>query len=48
MYGGEVAALDWADLDLEKGTLITERTKTGIVRIAVLWGYRLNEPPLRH
>lgn len=35
MYGGEVAALDWTDVDLERGTLSTERSKTGIVRIAV-------------
>ena len=38
MYGGEVVALDWADLDLRKGTLATERCKTGIVRVATLWG----------
>jgi len=38
MYGGELAALDWTDLNLDKGTLTTERNKTGIVRIAVLWG----------
>jgi integrase len=37
MYGGEVAALGWADVDLPKRTLCTVRCKTGIVRIAVLW-----------
>jgi len=37
MYGGEVAALNWSDIDLAKATLVTERSKTGIVRIAALW-----------
>lgn len=37
MYMGEVVALDWEDVDLIKGTISTNRHKTGIVRIAVLW-----------
>jgi integrase len=37
MYGGEVTALSWGDLDLNKGILSTARGKTGIVRVAVLW-----------
>lgn len=37
MYGGEVAALDWSDLDLDKGTLVTARNKTKVVRVATLW-----------
>lgn len=37
MYGGEVAALNWSDVDLTKATLVTARNKTGIVRIATLW-----------
>lgn len=37
MYGGEVAALTWEEIDLQKGELVTRRPKTGISRIAVLW-----------
>jgi integrase len=37
MYGSEVGSLCWSDLDLEKGTLSSTRSKTGIVRIATLW-----------
>ena len=37
MYGGEVAVVEWSDVDLDKRTLCTERSKTGIVRIATLW-----------
>lgn len=37
MYGGEVAALDWSELNLDNGTLATHREKTSVVRIAVLW-----------
>lgn len=36
-YAAEVAALDWADLDLEQRTLTTHRPKTGVLRVAVLW-----------
>jgi integrase len=36
-YGGEVAALNWSDLDLDKGTLVTARNKTNVVRVATLW-----------
>jgi integrase len=37
MYAGEVAALNWSDLDLSKGVLCTERSKTRITRVAMLW-----------
>jgi integrase len=37
MYAGEVAAVQWDEIDLEKGTLVTRRSKTNVVRIAVLW-----------
>ncbi|MFA9477577.1 tyrosine-type recombinase/integrase [Phycisphaerales bacterium AB-hyl4] len=37
MYPGEALALNWEDLDLTKGTVVTERPKTDIVRIGVLW-----------
>jgi integrase len=37
MYAAEVAVLNWSDIDLNKGTLVTQRSKTGIVRIATLW-----------
>jgi integrase len=37
MYGGEVAAVNWSELDLDKGTLVTERNKTKVVRVAMLW-----------
>lgn len=37
MYGSEIASLRWSDISLEKKTLVTDREKTGIVRIAVLW-----------
>jgi integrase len=37
MYGGEVAALDWSELDLDKATLVTSRNKTKVIRVATLW-----------
>ena len=37
MYGGEVAALRWEELDLAKRELVTRRSKTGVSRVAVLW-----------
>lgn len=37
MYGAEVSDIRKADIDLDKGTLVTSRNKTGVVRIAVLW-----------
>jgi integrase len=37
MYGGEVAALHWSDLNLAKAVLTTERSKTSVVRVATLW-----------
>lgn len=37
MYGGEAAALEWRDIDLAKRTVSTDRAKTRVVRIAVLW-----------
>ncbi len=37
MYPSELLALDKADLNLAKGTLVTARPKTGMVRVGVLW-----------
>ena len=37
MYPSEALALDWADIDLAKKTVVTDRNKTGVVRIGVLW-----------
>jgi len=37
MYGGEVASVAWSDLDLKRSVLSTVRSKTKVVRIAVLW-----------
>lgn len=37
MYGGEVAVLDWSEINLVKRTVVTARNKTGVVRVAVLW-----------
>jgi len=37
MYGGEVAVLNWSELDLAKGLLVAQRPKTGVVRVAALW-----------
>ena len=37
MYGSEVSALLWEEVDLTNGELVTRRNKTGISRIAMLW-----------
>lgn len=37
MYADEVLAVDWKVIDLNAGTLVTSRGKTGIIRVAVLW-----------
>ena len=37
MYGGEVAALKWEEVDLDAGELVTRRPKTKVSRVAVLW-----------
>ncbi len=37
MYGHEVACLEWSDFDFDKKTLVTDRTKTGVARIGVMW-----------
>jgi integrase len=37
LYPSEVAAVMWADLDLDRGTLVMDRNKTGVPRVAVLW-----------
>jgi len=37
MYGGEVAALRWEELNLTTGELVSRRSKTGVSRVAVLW-----------
>ena len=37
MYGGEVAALKWEEIDLSTRELVTRRPKTGVSRVAILW-----------
>lgn len=37
MKSGEVAELDKADMNLDKRTLVTQRGKTGVTRVAVIW-----------
>lgn len=37
MYGGEVSALKWDEINLKTGELVTRRPKTGVSRVAVLW-----------
>jgi integrase len=37
MYGGEVAVVNWSDIDLERAILSTDRSKTRVVRVATLW-----------
>ena len=37
MYPGEVAQVKKSEIDLEKKTLLTRRSKTGVIRAAVLW-----------
>ncbi|MCP4589927.1 MAG: tyrosine-type recombinase/integrase [bacterium] len=37
MYGKEVADIEKPEIDLTNGTLLTDRNKTGVTRIAVLW-----------
>ena len=37
MYGGEVAALKWDEVNLRARTLVTRRPKTGVSRVAILW-----------
>lgn len=37
MYGHEVVSLEWADVNFANRVLITDRSKTGVTRIAVLW-----------
>lgn len=37
MYGSEVAALKWEEIDLKRGEIVTRRSKTGVSRVAVLW-----------
>ncbi len=38
LYGKEVGDLLTKEVDLKKGTLATDRSKTGVPRVAVLWG----------
>lgn len=37
LYPSEAVALNWGEIDLDKKTLVTDRGKTTVVRIAVLW-----------
>jgi len=38
LYAKEVCDLRWTDLDLKNGVLLADRGKTGVCRVAVLWG----------
>lgn len=37
MYPSEALALDWGELDLDKRTVVTDRNKTSVIRVGVLW-----------
>ncbi|MFP4224670.1 MAG: tyrosine-type recombinase/integrase [Phycisphaeraceae bacterium] len=37
MYPGEALNLDWDEIDLKKKTVVTERSKTHVIRVGVLW-----------
>ena len=37
LYGGEVAAIRWNEINLETGGFVSRRSKTGVSRIAMLW-----------
>lgn len=37
MYPSEALALDWGELDLVKRTVVTDRSKTSVIRVGVLW-----------
>jgi integrase len=37
LYPGEMLSLDWGEVDLQKGTVVTSRSKTNVIRIGVLW-----------
>ena len=37
MYANEVADLRWPDFNLDDGTMVADRGKTGVARVAVLW-----------
>ena len=37
MYGGEISAVKWTEVDFKDGTFIGHRPKTGVGRMGVLW-----------
>ena len=37
MYPSEVLALDWGEIDFDKRTVVTNRHKTSVIRVGVLW-----------
>ena len=37
LYGSEVTDVQWSDLNLDAGTLVMDRGKTQVARVAVLW-----------
>ena len=37
LYGGEIAAVRWDEIDFKTGGFVSRRSKTGVSRIAVLW-----------
>lgn len=50
MYASEIVGVHWDQIDFEKGTLVADRGKTGVSRVAVLWGRTvdaLNKLPRR-
>ncbi|MGA2751466.1 MAG: tyrosine-type recombinase/integrase [Tepidisphaeraceae bacterium] len=41
LYAKETCDLRWSDLDLKTGVLLADRGKTGVCRVAILWGRTL-------
>lgn len=37
MYPGEALNLDWDEVNLERQVVVTSRSKTGVIRVGVLW-----------
>ena len=41
MYPTEILMLEWGDIDANTGGVVTQRSKTGVPRVGVLWGRTL-------
>ena len=41
MYPGEVSDLEWSEVNLKTGEVVTRRPKTGVARVAILWAQTL-------